>query len=69
MFGTDIKRSIDTARDILVGKVPDPKTLAQLDALPLGMVEANHSCRIRSELYRIGQPIGPYDRMIPDTHG
>ena len=26
MLDTDTKRRIDTARDILVGKVPDPKT-------------------------------------------
>ena len=38
--------------------------IAQLDVLPFGMIEANHFGRIRSELYRIGQPIGPYDMMI-----
>jgi tRNA(fMet)-specific endonuclease VapC len=38
--------------------------IAQLDVLPFGMTEANHFGRIRSELYRIGQPIGPYDMMI-----
>jgi type I restriction enzyme M protein len=26
MLDTDTKRRIDTARDILVGKVPDPKS-------------------------------------------
>jgi hypothetical protein len=54
MLDTDTKRRIDTARDILAGKVPDPKSLVQLDALPFGMTEANHFGRIRSELYRIG---------------
>ena len=38
--------------------------IAQLEVLPFGMIEANHFGRIRSELYRIGQPIGPYDMMI-----
>jgi len=38
--------------------------IAQLEVLPFGMKEANHFGRIRSELYRIGQPIGPYDMMI-----
>ncbi len=38
--------------------------IAQLDVLPFGIVEANHFGRIRSELYRIGQPIGSYDMMI-----
>jgi len=38
--------------------------IAQLEVLPFGMAEANHFGRIRSELYRIGQPIGPYDMMI-----
>jgi hypothetical protein len=28
MFGTDIKRSIDSVRDILVWKVPNLKSLA-----------------------------------------
>ena len=28
MLDTDTKRRIDTARDILVGKVPDPKSLS-----------------------------------------
>jgi predicted nucleic acid-binding protein len=64
MLDTDTKRRIDTARDILVGKVLDPQTFAMLEVLPFGMTEANHFGRIRSDLYRIGQPIGPYDRMI-----
>ncbi|MFH2121912.1 MAG: hypothetical protein ABIJ50_00300 [Pseudomonadota bacterium] len=28
------------------------------------MTQANHFGRIRSELYGIGQPIGPYNMMI-----
>jgi tRNA(fMet)-specific endonuclease VapC len=38
--------------------------IAQLDVLPFGMTEANHFGRIRSELYRIGHLIDPYDMMI-----
>ena len=30
MLDTDTKRRIDTARDILVGKVPDPKSIPEL---------------------------------------
>ena len=30
MLDTETKRSIDTARDILVGKVPDPKFLVAI---------------------------------------
>ncbi len=56
MLDTDTKSRIDS--------VPDPKSLVRLEALPFGMTEANHFGRIRSELYRIGQPIGPYDMMI-----
>src|SRR3989304_9729980 len=33
MLDTDTKRRIDTARDILVGKVPDPKNRMQRTAL------------------------------------
>src|SRR5690349_20974970 len=36
MLTADIKRKIDTARDILVGKVPDPK--AQVDQITNAMI-------------------------------
>ena len=35
MLDTDTKRRIDTARDILVGKVPDPKSQVCCHAHPL----------------------------------
>jgi tRNA(fMet)-specific endonuclease VapC len=38
--------------------------IAQLEVLPFGTTEASHFGRIRSDLYRLGQPIGPYDMMI-----
>jgi len=34
MLDTDTKRRIDTARDILVGKVPDPKY--QIEQITIG---------------------------------
>jgi len=37
---------------------------ARLDVLPFDVKAAYHFGQIRSELYRIGQPIGPYDMMI-----
>ncbi len=36
MLGTDTKRRIDTARDILVGKVPDPKS--QVEQITTAMI-------------------------------
>lgn len=38
--------------------------IALLEVVPFGIKEATHFGRIRSELYRSGQPIGPYDMMI-----
>jgi tRNA(fMet)-specific endonuclease VapC len=38
--------------------------IAHFEVLPFGIKEASHFGRIRAELYRIGQPIGPYDMMI-----
>ena len=35
MLDTDTKRRIDTARDILVGKVPDPKSQVEQIAIAL----------------------------------
>jgi tRNA(fMet)-specific endonuclease VapC len=37
---------------------------ARLEILAFDEKAANHFGQIRSELYRIGQPIGPYDMMI-----
>jgi tRNA(fMet)-specific endonuclease VapC len=37
---------------------------ARLEVLPYDIDAAYHFGRIRSELYRLGQPIGPYDMMI-----
>lgn len=36
MLDTDTKRRIDTARDILVGKVPDPKS--QVEQITIALV-------------------------------
>lgn len=38
--------------------------VARLEVLPLDNKAAYHFGRIRAELYRNGQPIGPYDMMI-----
>jgi hypothetical protein len=40
MLDTDTKRRIESVHDILVGKVSDPKPLAQLEVLTFGMTEA-----------------------------
>ena len=37
---------------------------ARLEVLPFDYKAAYHFGRIRSDLYRIGRPIGPYDMMI-----
>ena len=37
---------------------------ARLDVLPFDAAAAYHFGQIRSELYRNGNPIGPYDMMI-----
>ncbi len=41
MLDTDTKRRIDTARDILVGKVPDPKS--QVEQITDGLGTARPS--------------------------
>ncbi|MCI5168261.1 MAG: tRNA(fMet)-specific endonuclease VapC [Candidatus Electrothrix sp. GM3_4] len=38
--------------------------IARMEVLPLDNGVAYHFGQIRAELYRIGQPIGPYDMMI-----
>jgi len=37
---------------------------ARLDVVPFDNKAAYHFGQIRAELYRTGQPIGPYDMMI-----
>ncbi|QLF94891.1 tRNA(fMet)-specific endonuclease VapC [Pseudomonas sp. ABC1] len=37
---------------------------ARLDVLPYDSQAATHSGQLRSELARVGKPIGPYDQMI-----
>jgi tRNA(fMet)-specific endonuclease VapC len=37
---------------------------ARLEVLAFETHDANHFGQIRSELYRVGNPIGPYDMMI-----
>lgn len=41
MLDTDTKRRIDTARDILVGKVPDPKS--QVERTPCSISKTTGS--------------------------
>ncbi|MCP4486972.1 MAG: tRNA(fMet)-specific endonuclease VapC [Gammaproteobacteria bacterium] len=38
--------------------------IARMEVLPLDNEAACHFGQIRAELYRAGQPIGPYDMMI-----
>ncbi len=38
--------------------------LARLDVLPFDTNAATHFGQVRAELYRVGNPIGPYDMMI-----
>ena len=38
--------------------------VARLEIVPFDRHAAEHFGQLRSELYRIGQPIGPYDMMI-----
>ncbi|HEV7515895.1 MAG TPA: type II toxin-antitoxin system VapC family toxin [Thermoanaerobaculia bacterium] len=45
---------------------------AQVQLLPLGLAEARTAARIRADLERAGQPIGPLDNLIAGialTHG
>jgi tRNA(fMet)-specific endonuclease VapC len=46
--------------------------VAQVRLLPLGVAEARTAARIRADLERVGQPIGPLDNLIAGialTHG
>ena len=38
--------------------------LARVEVLPFEQHAASHFGQLRAELYRMGQPIGPYDMMI-----
>jgi tRNA(fMet)-specific endonuclease VapC len=38
--------------------------MARLEVIPFDYHAAEHFGQLRAELYRIGQPIGPYDMMI-----
>ncbi len=38
--------------------------IARLEVLPFEEQASTHFGQLRAELYRIGQPIGPYDMMI-----
>lgn len=38
--------------------------IARLDVAPFEERAAEHFGQVRAELYRLGQPIGPYDMMI-----
>ncbi|MBL1278025.1 MAG: tRNA(fMet)-specific endonuclease VapC [Ectothiorhodospiraceae bacterium] len=38
--------------------------IARLEIVPFGEHASEHFGQLRAELYRIGQPIGPYDMMI-----
>ena len=46
MLDTDTKRRIDTARDILVGKVPDPKS--QVEQITICLLYTSPSPRDRT---------------------
>jgi type I restriction enzyme M protein len=41
MLDTDTKRRIDTARDILVGKVPDPKS--QVEQITIALIKTEQA--------------------------
>jgi tRNA(fMet)-specific endonuclease VapC len=41
--------------------------LAAVTVLPFGATEAQQAARIRAELERAGEPIGPYDILIAAT--
>ncbi len=58
IFGAELSQQVDrNLADI-------ERMIAQLEVIPFGISEASHFGRIRAELYRTGQPIGPYDMMI-----
>jgi tRNA(fMet)-specific endonuclease VapC len=38
--------------------------VARIEVLPFGAMETYHFGQIRAALYKIGQPMGPYDMMI-----
>ena len=47
MLDTETKRRIDTARDILVGKVPDPKSQVEQITIALLDFSDRELCRLK----------------------
>ena len=45
MLDAVTKRRIDDARDILVGKIPDPKS--QVEQITIALIYGRHGCRKR----------------------
>ena len=58
MFGAEHSQQVERNLADIEGLV------ARLEVLPFNGKAAYHFGRIRAELYRTGQPIGPYDMMI-----
>ncbi|MBI3921176.1 MAG: hypothetical protein HY318_07140 [Armatimonadetes bacterium] len=56
MLDTDTKRRIDTARDILVGMVPDPKS--QVEQITIAKMPESHSLPGRKRHARRFWPVG-----------
>ena len=58
VFGAEHSQQVERNLADIEGMV------ARLEVLPFNGKAAYHFGRIRAELYRTGQPIGPYDMMI-----
>ncbi len=58
VFGAEHSKQVERNLADIEGMV------ARLEVLPFNGKAAYHFGRIRAELYRTGQPIGPYDMMI-----
>jgi tRNA(fMet)-specific endonuclease VapC len=58
VFGAEHSQQVERNLADIEGMV------ARLEVLPFNDKAAYHFGRIRAELYRTGQPIGPYDMMI-----
>ena len=58
IFGAERSQQVERNLADIEGMV------ARMEVLPLDRAAAYHFGQIRAELYRIGQPIGPYDMMI-----
>ena len=58
VFGAEYSQQVER-------NLADIETMvARLEVLPFGTMETYHFGQIRAALYKIGQPIGPYDMMI-----